>query len=43
MVRKSEIGWSVEARLLHEIDKKLDKLIKLFHLTTTITTTFNPL
>jgi hypothetical protein len=36
----SQIGWSVEAKLLNEISKKLDRLISVTaQLTTTTTTT----
>jgi len=34
-----EIGWSVEANLLHQISKQLDQLIKVASSLTTTTTT----
>jgi hypothetical protein len=42
-MRESQIGWSIEAKLLHEISKKLDTLIKISaSITTTSTTTVLP-
>jgi hypothetical protein len=39
-VRNKQIGWSVEANLLHQISKQLNQLIKVTaSLTTTTTTT----
>lgn len=45
MIPPKQIGWSVEAILLHDISKQLDKLIRQFCecATTTSTTTINPL
>lgn len=34
-----QIGWSQEAKLLQEISKKLDRLIKVVATTNTTTTT----
>ena len=46
MARNAQIGWSTEAKLLHDINKKLERLIKLTgtvakntETTTTTTTT----
>jgi hypothetical protein len=42
-VPNKQIGWSVEANLLHQISKQLDQLIKVTSaLTTTTTTTTTP-
>jgi hypothetical protein len=38
-IRAKEIGWSNEAKLLHEILKGLDRIEKLLRVTTTTTTT----
>jgi hypothetical protein len=37
MARPQEIGWSLEAKLLQEISKKLDRLIKVTAQLTTTT------
>ena len=37
-----QIGWSQEAKLLHEISEKIDKLIRLSSSTITTTTTAIP-
>ena len=42
-IPNKQIGWSVEASLLHQISKQLDQLIKVTaSLTTTTTTTIAP-
>jgi hypothetical protein len=38
-VPNKQIGWSVEANLLHQISKQLDQLIKVASSLTTTTTT----
>jgi hypothetical protein len=37
-IRAKEIGWSNEAKLLHEILKSIDRIEKLLRTTTTTTT-----
>ena len=44
MVKRSQIGWGAQEKLLHEISSQLDRLIKLMgvvanNVTTTTTTT----
>ena len=38
-MKNAQIGWSVEAKLLNDISKKLDRLIKVTYATTQTTTT----
>ncbi|OQB09837.1 MAG: hypothetical protein BWY21_00627 [Parcubacteria group bacterium ADurb.Bin216] len=38
-VPSQEIGWSVSAKLLREIIKKLDEIIKIASSSSTVTTT----